>query len=192
MPANNESRYAPTVWGAGENFKDFKTPSGQTCQIRIVSIEVLASEGLLDKLDVLTGYMSHAVIAPAQGKRPMDHQKKKPTKAEAADAEQAAADAQAAGLAKMMMNPAEFMPVIDMINKVVEYVVIQPTVRRPVEEGVDGVERPIKKREAGVVYTDVISLEDRLAIFGTSFSGLNDAVPFRDESEAAVGNLEDE
>jgi hypothetical protein len=80
---------------------------------------------------------------------------------------------------------------MDMVNKVVEHIVVQPIVKRAVLKGADGVERPLVDREEGVVYVDTIPLQDRMAIFATSFEGMSSLTSFRDETEDAVGDVED-
>lgn len=195
MPANkvtvNSSGYEPTIWGQGESLKDFVTPSGQKCQIRIISIETLAAEGLLDNFDIITQIMVGDVVQPASGKRPMDRQAKKPTKAEAAEAAEQAEAARQERVANMITDPKQIIPMMDMVNKVVEHIVVQPVVRRPVQVGADGTERPLVERQAGVVYVDTIPLGDRMAIFATSFEGMSSLTSFREEAEAAVGDVAD-
>jgi hypothetical protein len=195
MPANkvsvNNSGYAPTIWGQGESLKDFTTPSGQRCQIRIVSIETLAAEGLLDNFDIITQIMVGEVVQPATGKRPQDRQAKKPTKAEAAEIEAAETAARDSRVQKLITDPKQLVPMMDMINRVVEHIVVQPVVRRAVLKGADGTERPLVEREDGVVYVDTIPLEDRMALFATSFEGMSSLTSFRDEAKDAVGDVED-
>jgi len=191
----NVSTYAPTSWGSGEALKDFTTPSGQVCQIRMISIETLAAEGILDQLDVLTNSVALNVIGPAQGKRPMDHQKKRPTKAEAAalaEAESTKTSADAGIFGGFTVD--QIIPLIDTVNRAVCEIVVQPQIQRPVRKDEDGEEHMLghDERESGIVYTDTIPLNDRMALFQTSFGDIGSLASFRDESDKTVGDVADE
>jgi hypothetical protein len=187
------SKYSPTTW-AQELLIDLKCPSGQMCQVKRVSVDGLVASGLLDDMDLLTKYMQAEVMAPAKGlKTPRDHKSKKPTKAQ-----QAASDEQQ--FMELLSNPTEFGKLMRMVDRVVEHVVQQPTVFRPIEF-VDEQERIIPDsarkayadRDDPFVYTDEISIEDRMHIFGFSMGQrAGDLKSGSNESRADMGNLEDE
>lgn len=182
MPSHNESKYTPSVWGT-RSLRDFKTPSGQLCQIRLVSVETLAADGYLDQLDLLTNKVATDVVAPAQGRRPQDHQKKQPTKAEIAAAQ---SNPKIFGLFDKV---ADIVPMMAMVNKVVAYIVVQPEIRIAFHE--DGSPLAHDDREEGVVYADTISMEDRFAIFQTSIGEMGELSTFRKKSKKTVGDVED-
>ena len=183
--------YELTTWG--ETLRDFTTPSGQTCQIRVVSIETLAELGILDQLDVLTNSVAAEIIAPARGRRPQDRQKKQPTKAEIAAAEEAVKSPEGSGIFGGF-TVAQIVPLIDVINRAVCEIVVQPPIERPVRIMDDGEEVALKieEREKGVVYTDTIPLNDRTVLFNTSFGDISALASFRNGSNDDVGDVADE
>jgi len=192
MPSNgNADQYAPTSWTVsdGSNSFDFTCPSGQMCKLRRLSIEKIAVMGLLDRMDILTNMMNEYVADPAQGKKPQDRKKKALTKAQA-KAQEDAENIKA--VSNLFSNPAELSAMLGMVDKIVEAVVLAPDVVRPVYVDDDGVEQDLETREVGVVYTDMIAMQDRMAIFHTSFGDMGDLPTFREESEDAVGGVEAE
>ena len=188
--SDSNGLYELTTWG--ESVRDFTTPSGQTCQIRVVSIETLAELGILDQLDVLTNSVSAEIIAPARGKKPQDHQKKAPTKAEIAAAEEAVKSSEGGGIFGGF-TLAQIIPLIDVINRAVCEIVVQPPIQRPVRmENGEEVALKTEEREQGIVYTDTIPLNDRTMLFNTSFGDISALASFRDGSNDDVGDVADE
>lgn len=163
-----DSKYAPTAWG-GELLEDVTVPSGQTCQCRRPGMQGLIAKGILDKMDILTATVNDKHISRVK-------------KGKAA-AEQ------------IVDDPAKLLEVLDSIDKVLCYIVVQPALSRPVveEQDDDGntVERPIEddEREEGVVYTDRIDVEDKMFLFNFAVGGTRDVATFRQQSQAVVGSL---
>jgi len=161
-------KYAPTAWG-GEKYEDVITPSGQTCQCRRPGMQGLISNGILDKTDLLTAMVNDDHISRV----------KKGGKAKVDD---------------IATDPAKMLEALDSIDKVVQYVVVQPALALPVvTETVDGeeVERRLTddEREDGVVYTDYIDLEDKMFLFNYAVGGTRDVERFRQESAQLVGGV---
>jgi hypothetical protein len=181
MDAINTSKYAPTTWGATEELYDFTCPSGQVCQVKRVGLSDLLQAGLLDEMDTLGDLMQTNVVQPAKGKGPQDRQPKKPTKAQAAAAEEQA-------VADLMKNPKQFAAMSRLLERVVAVMVVQPKVVSPW----DG-DKKIVDRVEGVIYTDSIRFEDQMALFGEAMGDKQmDAIAsFRDGAVEGVESVED-
>jgi hypothetical protein len=84
-----------------------------------------------------------------------------------------------------------------MIDKVVEYMVVQPTIVRPIVrilvEGKDGefTERAMlpEERDQTAIYTDSIELQDRMFLFQYAIGGGDDLESFRAKFSAGLGTL---
>lgn len=166
-------------WG-GELLIDLPVPSGVLCQVRRPGIPGLIKAGLLDSLDALTGIVqTDHVERVKEGKDPH------------VTAEQMKA---------LSKDKAQLLKALDLTDKVVEYVVTQPKLVRPVvrdERGVpvltgDGEETPLPDadRVLGTIYTDSVSLEDKMYIFQFVVGGVTDLETFRKEFSETLGSLE--
>jgi hypothetical protein len=99
----------------------------------------------------------------------------------------------------LIKDPKSLMGMLELADRVCEYVVIQPTVVRPVKvigENSDGdpieVKLPGEERDDEVVYTDELDDADKMFIFTHACGGDPDLAKFRDqfnESAASVGNV---
>jgi hypothetical protein len=164
-----QDRYAPTTWGTATNFNDLTMPSGQTAQVRQPGVQNLVSAGVLDDVDTLSTLVNEKHVKRVKGKPVVDHK-------------------------SMMGDPKNMLRVLETVDKVVEYMVIQPNVKRPVEQYVDSEgqtkERPLAGREPGIVYTDQIDLNDRMFIFQYSTGGATDVEQFRGQLAEIMGSME--
>jgi hypothetical protein len=160
--------YAPTAWGTASNFVDLTMPSGQTAQVRQAGVQNLVSAGVLDDVDTLSTLVNEKHVKRVKGKPVVDAK-------------------------SMMADPKNMLRVLATVDKVVEYMVIQPPVKRPVEQYMDSEgqvkERPIVGREPGVVYTDQIDLNDRMFIFQYSTGGATDVEQFRGQLAEIMGSM---
>jgi hypothetical protein len=167
-------------WGAAELTIDLPMPSGALCQVRRPGIPGLIKAGILDSLDALTGIVQTDHIERVkEGKDP------------AVTAEQMKA---------LSRDKEGLLRALDLTDKVVEYVVLQPTVFRPIRRNpdsspkldADGKETELAddERVVGVIYTDSIGLEDKMYIFQFVVGGVTDLETFRSEFGETLGGLE--
>lgn len=196
MPGQSRSKankYAATQWGV-ELTIDLTCPSGQLCLVRRPGVTGLIRAGILDSLDALTGIVQTDHIERVKSGK---------------DPSITSEDIQA-----LAQDKEALMAALDLADKVVEYVVLQPSALRPVvrnEQGRPVVERlqmppdkdhktewtrevetplPDADRVPGQVYTDMIDLIDRMFIFQFVVGGVSDLERFREEFGQTLGSLE--
>ena len=165
-----ENKYAATSWGAASAFVDLTVPSGQVCQVRQPGVENLIAAGVLENADTLMGLVNKK-IEKAQGKRPQAKKTADPS-------------------SLLEQDPAQLAKVFGLIDRVVEYMVVQPPVIRPVVKTDDG-DRPMmpEERSPEKIYTDSIDLGDRMFIFQYSVGGGSDLESFRQRFSEGMGKL---
>lgn len=163
------------------------TTEHNVCKVRRADPQALIAVGILDDFDSLTRLTQLKIDEIEQGDNPA-----KPSEAEQVKALAASKDDLLAGLA--------------MIDKIVEYIVVEPKVVRPVRRDdygvplkvtaeVDGkpVEREIPllpiERDPEVLYTDDVDLEDRMFILSYAMDGSKDLESFRAGHEALVATV---
>ena len=166
MP-NPDNKYALTGWSA-ELFTDLEVPSGQVCQARRPGVEGLVRMGLLDKVDSLTGIVDSKHIKRVKGQKTIDEK-------------------------SLMSDPESLLKAMATIDKVICYVVVQPHIQ-PAVKTVDGQEVPLtdEEYEPGVVYTSMISIEDKMFIFNYAVGGSKDLEKFRQRIGKPLSSLDDE
>jgi hypothetical protein len=184
-----KDKYALSTWGR-EPLTDLEMPSGQLAQVRIPGVTGLIKAGLFDSLDTLTSLVQTEHIDRV-------------TKGESTTItpEQIKMLSQDAG---------KMVAAIDLMDRVVEYVVVQPKVLRPVERDEEGkplllwkgklddageqvmeeIPLPDDKREPGVGYTDLIDPTDKVYLFQYVVGGVRDLETFRKEFQETLGGLE--
>ncbi len=186
------SKYAVTAWG-GEHLIDLEMPSGQMAQVRRPGVAGLIKAGLLDSLDSLT-----ALVKTEH----MDRVKKgAPTTAEITKED----------IASLSKDKDRLISALELMDKVVEYVVVQPHVLRPIQRDEGGkpllmwkgrlnddtgdqimeeLPLPDDERVAGQIYTDMIDPTDKVYIFQFVVGGVRDLEQFRSEFGETMGALE--
>lgn len=181
MPATPKAAKQPqdhkiktTQYGSTWNpFHDLEVPSGALCQVRRVGLDGLIKAGILHSLDSLTGIVQGQVIPAAEGRPTVD-------------------------VSALSVDPQKLAEVMELTDKVAEYVVIQPKLLRPVirdEAGkpllADGKEQllPLEDRDPETVYTDYVSDEDKMFILNFVMGGSNDLAEFRKATTQAVGSV---
>jgi hypothetical protein len=190
-PRKKADKYAATAWG-GEHLIDLEMPSGQLAQVRRPGVSGLIKAGLLDSLDTLT-----ALVKTEH----MDRVKTgKPT----------TPDITSEDISALTKDKDRLLAALDLMDKVVEYVVVQPEVLRPIERDEFGVpvllwkgklnedssekmeEIPLadKDRVAGQVYTDMVDPTDKVYIFQFVVGGVRDLEQFRQEFGETLGSME--
>lgn len=180
--AATRNPYAATAWGK-EVYCDLEVPSGQLCQVRRPGVEGLIKAGLLHDLDLLTNVVQTEHIEAAKGRG-------KPK-----------TSIDQVNLQMLRDNPGMVEKALGMIDRVVEYVVVQPDVLRPVlrddsgkpilhEETGEEIALAEDQRVPGQIYTDLIDLTDRVFIMQFVVGGSADLATFREEFSELLGGLE--
>jgi hypothetical protein len=178
MPSTNKNKYGKG-WGGDQAFEDLECPSGTYCQIRKPNPQQLISLGLIDNLDALSGLVDKKHIKRVKGT-------KIPT-------------VSTAGAEKLMENPKAIMDVLAVADKVIEYMVVQPTIKRPVFHTgqLDSKGKPIEEilpfndRESDVIYTDQLDMIDKIWIFQYCAGGSGDLAQFRESVGKSAVDLGD-
>lgn len=175
-PKNQKSKVELTSWGAhdasepDDGGEDITCPSGQTCRVMVTpGIRGLVKLGVLDNMDSLSALVETEVVGPRQGKAP---------KTKGAGAKVTAGDKSRAQVKDLLGDPKSFTDAMDMVDKVVVAVVLDPPVLPAPEEG--------EERKAGAVYVDRhIRDIDKMFIFNHAVAGVRDLEDFR----ASIGQL---
>lgn len=142
-----DSKYAPKAWQS-DRF-DIECPSGQLCLARKLQMEDIVRLGIIDQMDMFSEF------AATMG-----------------DAAEASASNEDTGLS-LMKDKERFSAIVDIVDKVVSEVVIEPRIARPVRKDKKGREFPLdpSEFEDGVIYTSYVDFNDKMHIFGSVFSG---------------------
>lgn len=185
-PTNEEEMTLPpqqtvnNVWGASTlGQRTFLTmPSGQTCWAKVVGLQGVLETGVMGEADSLSAFVGKNYIRKVRGAK-------------------GKADGEAIDAASLMKSPETLKKIVKMVDGLVPYVVVEPSVRCHYEtiQGEDGTTDtrmiPPEDRESGYIYTDQIGLEDKMFLFNFAMSGVQDAESFREGSSRAVGHLAD-
>lgn len=176
------NEYTPTAWGHQQQFIDVTVPSGQKCQIRAnVEFLDLVDLGLVEQFDSLGFIVLDEHVERV--KKPQDHQKKKPTKQE----QESSIDTQ---FREMLKDKDKFGKFSIMLDKVICYVVVQPTIKMSyIPTEAMRVPIPYDERQAGFVYTDQIDFMDKMHIFNIAMGAIKRLEPFRAGSQEGVGTV---
>lgn len=165
MPVQNtaasEDKYAPTHWGSTSQYEDLVVPSGQRCLVRKPGIESLLKSGILQNADLLSKIVQSEHV---------DRVKPSP-KTEVVDD----------STMDIFKNEGVLEDVIQAIDKIVCHTVVKPEVHMAPND--------ITNRKAGVVYTDMIDLNDRIFIMNFVVGGQRDLETFREGPESVVGSV---
>jgi hypothetical protein len=161
-PKPQNDKYAPTHWGSGgEQYIDLTVPSGQLCQVRRPGVEGLLKAGILHNLDMLT-----PLIAKQQA---VVEGKAKPDSVEA-------------DLAELAKDPEKVFEMMHLLDRVVTYVVVQPTIEMTPNDPTS--------RDNSKIYADMVELDDKLYILNYAVGGSKDLERFREESDATLGGVQ--
>lgn len=171
-----ENKYAATVWGQAK-FQDLEVPSGQLCQVRMSGVQQLIGAGVLDSADTLTSLIDekHIKRTQSRGKAPA-----KP-RVEGDALKNPDGTTTKVDTNSLLKDPEKLARVFELVDKVTAHMVVQPEIKRPVKLNEKGVEIPLggDEREDGVVYTDMIDLQDKMFIFQYAVGGDTDLESFR-------------
>lgn len=181
MPPTNEPEQSiNNVWGQSTlGTRTFITlPSGQTCWARPIGLQGILESGMLGEADSLTNFVGREYIRKVRGAK-------------------GTPDKEEMDASKLMRSPETLQKIVKMVDGITPLVIVEPVVRchyRTVNAGTpqeDTEMIPLEEREPGVIYTDVIGLEDKMHLFNFAMSGVKEAESFRQESQDAMGNMDD-
>jgi hypothetical protein len=144
--------------GTSEQLFDLTCPSGQTCQVRRPGPQGLIEAGILDSLDTLTGIIKTEHLDRVDGKITTDDVK------------------------AFVGKPNAIRDGLELMSKVVLYVVVQPELHPTPEPG--------KPRVAGLAYVDQVDLEDQAYILQYAMGGTKSLETFRTERAELLGDLQ--
>lgn len=83
---------------------------------------------------------------------------------------------------KLMKNESALTSIIHTADRVVVHCVVQPKVEMTPND--------VTSRKPGVIYADMIDLEDKMFIMQFAMGGTRDVATFREESKKAVGGVD--
>jgi hypothetical protein len=169
MPPTGKDKYAATAWST-EQFVDLTVPSGQLCQVRRPGTEGLMRLGLLDRVKGLSGLVDDKHIKRVKGSKTVDVGKV---------------------VADLNEDPEKLVELMNTIDKIVKYVVIQPSLELSFKKTPEGKEVPLldSERVKDAVYTDMIDMTDRMFIFQYAVGGSPDLERFRVEFGESLAGL---
>jgi hypothetical protein len=168
MPPTNEA--INNVWGSSvvTGATEFLTlPSGQTVYAKRIGLEALVQAGLLGEADSLVGFVDRKHInKPDSGITAED-------------------------LSAVMSNPGALQSLIMLCDRAMPLIVTEPSIMLHLLDMPNGSTQmiPPNKREAGVIYTDQVPLQDKIFLLNFGIKGLADLERFREQSETAVAAM---
>lgn len=188
MTDTEQNKYALSSWGA-QKLQDLEVPSGQLCQVRPAGIQQLLGAGVLDSADTLTSLIDEKHIKRTQTRKTGTKGAKpavKNNQLQNADGSTTEIDTDS-----LLNDPEKLQKVFSLIDKVAEHMVVQPDVKRPVKLDENGKEvaLPAQEREDGVVYTDMIELQDKMFLFQYAVGGDTDLESFRNRFSEGVASV---
>lgn len=168
---SGDEKYRPRIWGSNGigDIEDLTVPSGQLCAVRRPGLEGLLREGILHNLDVLTGIVTETHLQDVK------------TKGVEAARDSTVIQTQALQ-DSLLANPQKFAELIHVVDRVVCAVVVQPDVKMTPNSPVN--------RKQGVIYCDMIDLNDKMFIFNYAVGGTRDLEQFRKDTGDALGGVE--
>lgn len=151
--------------GLKDKLSDLELPSGVIVQVKKPGIQRLLSLGLLDNLDSLTGIVITDTIATAEGTPKINPQ-------------------------DFIKDPKKLNDMMDIVDKLVMYVVVQPPLFKPVKV-VDGAEVLLEddERDEETFYIDDIDFEDKAFIMDAVIDTGKSLGDFRPGSSSDVGGV---
>jgi len=158
--SKGKGKYAATTWGAGGSvFEDLQVPSGQMCLARRPGVQGLIEAGVLRDIDTLSSIVDQKHIKRVEGR---------------ADPE---VDVQS-----LIKDEASLLSILDVVDKVLCYVVVEPEIL--------AVPAEMDDREDGVIYTDMVDIEDKMYIFNFAVGGTRSLETFRQQRDELMGSVD--
>lgn len=162
MPPTN---YGHT-WG-GPSTHELEVPSGSTVLVKRPGVDRLLEAGVIEDVDSLTPFVEQKHVKRVK-------QGKKVTVTEDRPADDAT-------MLKLMADKVTREKMIALMDKVVEHMVIEPVVRRPVDD--QGNFLSDEERIDGFVYTDTIDFMDKAHILKYAVGNPASMERFREQAD---------
>jgi hypothetical protein len=159
----NGDKYAPSTWGAVSAYEDLVVPSGQMCLARRPGLEGLIKAGIVSNFDMLTKIVGDQTSRMKTGKEPKSDEEI---------------------MSEVMASPERLEEMMRVINKIVCYVVVKPEIKSAPND--------ITRRVAGVIYDDMVDIDDKMFIMNFAMGGVRDLSTFREQYDAALGSVGDQ
>jgi hypothetical protein len=159
----NGDKYAPSTWGAVSAYEDLIVPSGQMCLVRRPGLEGLIKAGIVSNFDMLTKIVGDQAERLKTGKEPKSDEEV---------------------MSEVMASPERLEEMMRVINKIVCYVVVKPEIKSAPND--------ITRRIAGVIYDDMIDIDDKMFIMNFAMGGVRDLSTFRKQYDTALGSVGDQ
>lgn len=162
-PISNGDKYAPSAWGAVSPYEDLTVPSGQMCLARRPGLEGLIKAGIVSNFDMLTKLVGDQANRMKTGQEPKSDEEI---------------------MNEVMGDPERLTEMMRVIDKIVIYVVVKPEIQ-PTPNDPTG-------RKYGVIYADMVDLDDKMFIMNFALGGVRDLSRFREQYDTALGNVGDQ
>lgn len=190
-PSDHKKKSNTKAYGAGWKgrsvLSDLELPSGELCQVKRPGVQGLIKAGVLHSLDTLTSIVQTETIPNAEGK-PLP---------------------KASSVEAVMADPEKFGMMISQVDKIVSYVVVQPSIRVPkvTQDDIDAprssfeitdldreltdAERDalIESHPSDLIFTDWIDEIDKMFIMQFAVGGSASLAKFREDTQASLGSL---
>jgi hypothetical protein len=160
--ASPDDKYAPQAWGATGLYEDLTFPSGQLALVRRPGLQGLMTAGVLHQMDTLTPLIQQ-------------HKDKANGKKSSKAAEQQL-------MQQILGDEKKLEELMHLLDRVTVHCVVKPEIEMTPND--------VTSRVPGVIYADMVDLEDKLFLFNYAVGGSRDLQRFRGESEALVGGLQ--
>lgn len=162
-PEDPTAKYAADAWVSGGigGMEDVRVPSGQLCLVRRPGLQGLMQAGVLRNIDSLSALVS-------------DKHLKKTAKGKKSDQ---------VNVESIMKDTKALNDILHTVDKVVCHCVVKPEVHPTPND--------VTTRKPGVVYADMIDINDKMYLFNFVVGGTRDLETFRSGLGEHVGSLED-
>lgn len=162
QPVDPQSTYAPNTWLSGGvgTAADLTCPSGQKCLAIRPGMEGLMKAGVLHNADSLSRIVNEKHLKRVSGK-----------------SKEAEVD-----MSSLMGDSESLAEVVNVVDKIVCHIVVKPEIHRTPDD--------VTRRVPGVVYADMVDLEDKMFLFNYAVGGTSDLESFRQQFDESLGGLE--
>ncbi len=161
-PSSEDDKYALTSWARPEA-EDLRVPSGQLCLVRRPGIDGLMEEGVLHNLDSLTSIIQEKHVKRVKGRKNKD-------------------DKLVVDTDTLQKDEEALVGIMHMVDRVVCHVVLKPSIQMTPND--------VTRRQPGVVYCDMVDIEDRMFIFNYALGGTRSVERFREQSLKRLGGVD--
>lgn len=156
-------KYAPNAWISGGvgGMEDLEVPSGQLCLVRRPGMEGLIKAGVLRNIDSLSALVGEKHI-------------KKAKKGAAGDPK--------VNVDSILKDPKALENILRTVDKVITHCVVKPEIHMAPND--------VTLRKPGVVYSDMVDINDKMFIFNFVMGGTRELESFRGGLGDALGGVE--